>query len=651
MSSLEWGMAIEQVCADSLDMRVETGTVGPIPSPRRSPLARLGRRKPAPDPSPQAVTAPVERPPRLILRFAVYSGLAFAVAAGVGVWIARDNATRRAEHEVWADARFTADQLGRDDLAKTAMRAPVRSPATVAQLDELFGRKALNRGVLRVTLFSRDGRVTYSTDHSLIGSIPYDISLVRKAMSGKTVHDVAQLRGGIGDNPKALKSYVPVYWFFDKDSRPNGVIGVYRDYAPVAAAIRDDMVSRTATIFLALLVLYIPTFPILRGITRTLEARNRQLAEQAEALRISEEQYRLIVETAAEGVCLLDAEGRIVFANQKLAEMVGRTTETIAGAVLVELMDEASRATMDPRWFRSRHAANEQREVTLRRGLGLDVYTQMSANPIFDRDGGYTGALVMAMDVTDRKRAEEALHEMEERLRHAPAAKSSRQAADIAHDFNNAVRAITGYSEYLLSNLDENDPLYREASQIKDAAAGAVGLTRQLLALSRRESFRAGLVDLGELAERLSREKLAAILNENVEIVVGSEPGTSRVAADAAQLEQVLVNLAIYARDAMPEGGRFTIATRNVDCDEQFASEHFPLRAGPYVLLEVSDTGHALDEATRERLFRPFGGEERLSLATVYGIVKQSDGYIWVDSEPGRGSTFSIYLPRPEQAA
>jgi len=632
-------------------MRVETGTIGPLPAPRRSPWARLGRRKPAPDPSPRAATAPIERPPRLLLRFALYSGVAFAVAAGVGVWFARHNATVRAEREVWADAKFTADQLGRDDLAETAMRAPVRNPATIAQLDELFGRKALNRGVLRVTLFSRAGRVTYSTDHSLIGSIPYDISLVRKAMTGKAVHEIAQLRGGIGDNPTSLKSYVPVYWFFDRNSSPNGVIGVYRDYGPVAATIRDDTISRTATVFLALLVLYVPTFPILRGVTRTLEKRNRQLAEQAEALRVSEEQYRLIVETAAEGVALLDAEGRIVFANQKMGEMVGRTTDTIAGSVLVELMDEASRATLDPRWFRSRHAASEQREVTLRRGLGLDVYTQMSANPIFDRNGMYTGALVMAMDITDRKRAEEALHEMEERLRHAPAAKSSRQAADIAHDFNQAVNAITGYSEYLLSNLDESDPLYREASQIKGAAASAVALTRQLLALSRRESFRAGLVDIGEIAERMRDDGLSAVLGDDVEIVVRADPATSRVAADAAQLEQVLVNLAVYAHDAMPEGGRFTIATRNVDLDEKFAAAHFPLRAGPYVLVEVSDTGQPLDEAARERLFRPLGGEERLSLATVYGIVKQSDGYIWVDSEPGRGTTFSIYLPRPEHRA
>src|SRR5438445_2186832 len=109
------------------------------------------------------------------------------------------------------------------------MRAPVRDAGTIAQLDELFGRKALDRGVLRVTLFSRDGRVTYSTDHSLIGSMPYDLSLVRKAMTGETgVHDVAQLRGGIGANPTVVKSYVPVYWFFDKNSSPNGVIGVYR---------------------------------------------------------------------------------------------------------------------------------------------------------------------------------------------------------------------------------------------------------------------------------------------------------------------------------------------------------------------------------------------------------------------------------------
>jgi PAS domain S-box-containing protein len=628
-------------------MRVDTGAIGPIPAPRRPFWARVGGRKRGPELPPLAEAAPAsaERPPRLLLKFALYSGLAFAVAAGVGVWITRHDATVRAEHSVWADAKFTADQLARDDLAKTAMRAPVSDPGTLAQLDELFGRKALDRGVLRVTLFSRTGQVTYSTDHSLIGSTPYDLSLVRVAMKGKAVHAVAQLHGGLGANPTALKSYVPVYWYFDRNSSPNGVIGVYRDYGPVAQTIRDDMLNHTATILLALLVLYVPTFPILRRITRTLEARNRQLAEQAEALRVSEEQYRLIVETAAEGVCLINAEGRIVFANQKLAELVGRSPETIGGVALVDLMDDASRATVDPRWFRSRHAANEQREVTLRRGPGLPVYTSMSANPIFDREGSYSGALVMAMDITERKRAEEALHEMEERLHRSPAARASRQAADIAHNFNNSVTAITGYSEYLLSHLDEHDPLHREAQQIKQAAENAVGLTRQLLAFSRRESFASGEVDLAEIVERVRRDRLPAVLGDGVDVLVAIDAGVSPLAADAAQIEQVLVNLAVHGHDAMPEGGTFSIAARDVDLDEDFARDHQPLQPGPYVLLEVRDTGEALDDTTRERLFRPFGIQER-SLATVYGIVKQSGGFIFVSSVPDRGSTVSIYFPR-----
>ena len=209
------------------------------------------------------------KPPRLLVRFAIYAGLALALAAGVGAWIAQHTATSRAERDVFADAKFTADQLGADDLAHLALRKPV-SPALRGQLDELFGRKALGRGVVRVTLFSRSGRVTYSTDHSLIGVVPYDLRQVREAMRGETAHGIARLRGGFRANPTVITSYVPLYWYFDKNSSPNGVIGIYREYAPVAKAIREETLVRAAVIVAALLILYIALFPILRGVMRTL---------------------------------------------------------------------------------------------------------------------------------------------------------------------------------------------------------------------------------------------------------------------------------------------------------------------------------------------------------------------------------------------
>ena len=584
-------------------------------------------------------------PPRLLLRFGMYAGLALILAAVFGTWIARHNATTRAEREVFADARYTADRLGRDDLAKLALKKPV-DQGLLADLDELFSRAALDRGVLRVTLFSRSGAVTYSTDHSLIGRPPYDAELVKQALQGHEVHRTARLRGGFGDNPKVIQSYAPVYWYFDKNSSPNGVVGVYRDYAPVAKAIRTETITRAATITAALMLLYLLSLPILRGVTRTLRARNKQLAEQAEALRVSEEQYRLIVETAAEGVALVDVDGAIVFANRKLADLLGRAEDSLAGIELAQLMDEHSRTAADPRWFRHRH---EQREFAFVRPDGSIVECAVSANPIFDRDARYSGALAMIMDVSEQKLAKEALHEMEERHGAAPAAAEVRPAATIARDFDRALTAITGYGDYLTNRLDPADPLYQEAAQLRASAASAVGLTRQLLAISRRDSLRSDAIDLSSLVAEIL-PNLPRMIGDEVAIVPELDPQLWEVKADPAHIEQVLVNLALYARQTMPEGGQLTIETRNLTLDEHFAATHSPMKPGPWVLLAVSDTGPGLDETQREHLFNPFFAEASdaagLGLATVYGIVKQNQGFIWAGNGPdGVGTTFAIYLP------
>jgi PAS domain S-box-containing protein len=572
------------------------------------------------------------------------------LAAAAGTWLAGHNARARAERGVWADAHYTANQLARDDLAKIALRGPVVDPELRAELDQLFGAVALPRGVVRVTLFARSGVVAYSTDHTLIGHMPYDLAQVRRAMAGQEVHGTSQLHGGVGDNPTVLHSYAPVYWYFDKNSSPNGVIGVYREYAPVAAAIRSETLVRAGVIVAALLLLYIALFPILRGVMRTLQARNRQLALQADALRESEEQYRLIVETASEGVALLDADGTIVFANRKLAELLGREADSLPGTSLVDLMDEHSRAAADPRWFRRRH---EQREFAFVLPSGGLVHTSISANPILDHDGGYSGALTMITNLTERKLAEEALHEMESRLGQSPVRRETQQAAAIARDFDNTLTAITGYSDYLLNRLDQGDPLFREVTQLRASAVGIVPLTRQLLAISRRESLRSGYVDLaGELAEL--EQQFPRLVGDSVSVEVDVDPSVGRFEADPAQVEQVIVNLVLYARHSLHGGGRIAIGARNVDLDESFTKEHFPMRPGGYVLLSVSDDGPGLDEEQRAHLFSPlFDGESEdaagLGLATVYGIVKQSEGFVWVDGKPGQGTTFRIYFPRTDE--
>ncbi|HKP18879.1 MAG TPA: PAS domain S-box protein [Gaiellaceae bacterium] len=595
--------------------------------------------------APLTTVAPA-KPPRLLLRFGIYAGIALIAAAATGTWLASRNARARAERDVWRDAHYTAAQLGRDDLAKIALRRPVDATHR-AELDELFGRVALQRGVVRVTLFGRSGIVTYSTDHTLIGKMPYDLPEVQQALQGAEVHGTSRLHGGVDDNPVVLHSYAPVYWYFDRNSSPNGVMGVYREYAPVAKAIRAETKVRAGVIIAALLILYIALFPILRRVMRTLESRNRQLVRQADALRESEEQYRLIVETAAEGVALLDGESNIVFTNQKLAELLGRSVDDLPGHSLVELMDEHSRAAADPRWFRRRH---EDREFAFVLPTGGLVHTCMSVNPILDRDGGYSGALAMVMDITERKRAEEALHEIEGRLGESPVRRETQQAASIAREFDGTLTALTGYTDYLLNRLDQRDPLYREVTQLRRSAEGIAPVTRQLLAISRRESFQSGLVDLGAVLDDLA-EQFPRLVGDGIQLQVEADRSLGRFEADPAQIEQVLVNLLLYASHSMHDRGRIEIEARNVDLDEAFTKEHFPMRPGPFVLLTVADDGPGLDDEQRAHLFSPlFAGKHEdaagRGLATVYGIVKQSEGFVWADGAPGEGTTFRIYFPR-----
>jgi CheY-like chemotaxis protein len=226
-----------------------------------------------------------------------------------------------------------------------------------------------------------------------------------------------------------------------------------------------------------------------------------------------------------------------------------------------------------------------------------------------------------------------------------------RLAGGIAHDFNNLVQAIGGYTEILLRRLPEQDPLRRNAEEIKRAGDRAAALTRQLLAFSRQQVMQSRVLDLNAVVSNVEA-LLRRLIGEDIELETILESGLGAVRADAAQLEQVLMNLAVNARDAMPDGGTLTIETRNVELTRADQREAFAIQTGPYVLLAVSDTGCGMDAETRARAFEPFfttkppGHGTGLGLSTVYGIVKQSGGYIWVDSEPGLGTRVRIYLPR-----
>src|SRR3954469_15246392 len=259
---------------------------------------------------------------------------------------------------------------------------------------------------------------------------------------------------------------------------------------------------------------------------------------------------------------------------------------------------------------------------------------------------GRRAALVVAHDVSDRKRLERRLAEAEKMEA------IGRLAGGVAHDFNNLLTVIGGYSEILLPGPAGRD--HEDLAEIARAAGQASELTRHLLAFSRRQVLHPRVLDLNGIVADMET-MLHRIIGDDVSVGVRLASGLAPVEADRAQIERVIINLAANARDAMPDGGALTVETANVELDEQQISQHGEGRPGPHVLLAVSDTGHGMDEGVRKHLFEPFfttkAGGTGLGLSTVFGVVKQSGGGIYVYSEPGRGTTFKIYLPAavPEQ--
>jgi PAS domain S-box-containing protein len=274
-------------------------------------------------------------------------------------------------------------------------------------------------------------------------------------------------------------------------------------------------------------------------------------------------------------------------------------------------------------------------------GTVIDVEITSHEIPFQDR----TARLVLATDTTERKHLEEQLF-LSQKMEAI-----GRLAGGIAHDFNNLLTAILGYGQLLLLDFDEGDPKRSHVEQIQKAGQSAASLTGQLLAFSRKQVLQPIVLDLNSVVANLGK-MLQRMIGEDINLMIIAHLALGYVKADPAQIEQVIMNLAINARDAMPRGGKLTIETSNVDLDEAYAREHVSVNPGSFIMLAVSDTGSGMDKETQARIFEPFfttkeiGKGTGLGLSTVYGIVKQSGGNIWVYSEPDRGTTFKIYLPR-----
>ncbi len=386
-----------------------------------------------------------------------------------------------------------------------------------------------------------------------------------------------------------------------------------------------------------------------------------------------------LFEFAPDAILVIDDRGSVARMNGKAESLFGFQRSELVGRPMEMLMPER---------FRAQHVGHRQgfqksphmrkmgtgMELFARRKDGSEFPVDISLGPLQTPDG--IRILCIARDITEQKeteailrrarqelgerltvesreraRAEKALEQSEEQLRQAQKMEAiGRLAGGIAHDFNNLLTVIKVNSEMALEELYEDHPVRHEIESVVKASEKAESLTRQLLAFSRRQVLQPRLLDLNLLVTNIER-MFRRLIGEDVEFVTRLGSSLGSVVADPGQIEQVIMNLVVNSRDAMPHGGKIILETRNVELDENYSSGHFEVRPGSYVLLMVSDTGIGMDVETQKHIFEPFfttkeqGRGTGLGLSTVYGIVKQSGGHVWVYSEPGQGTTFKIYLP------
>jgi two-component system cell cycle sensor histidine kinase/response regulator CckA len=362
------------------------------------------------------------------------------------------------------------------------------------------------------------------------------------------------------------------------------------------------------------------------------------------ALRASEERYRVLFDESPMPMWAYDPESlRIVMVNQAAAEQYGYTTDELLALAISDV-----RPSEDAEKIRAAVRAQPRgrlyagiRKHRRKDGSYLDVDVHL--NEV--RLGGRTLRLAVLHDVTQRR-------SLEEQLRQSQKMEAvGRLAGGVAHDFNNLLTVILGYSDLLANRFRAGDPEGAEIQEIRRAGERAATLTRQLLAFSRKQVLVPEALDLGSVVRGVSG-MLERLIGEDITVSLAVARDLGRVLADPGQMEQVVMNLAVNARDAMPQGGKLLLELENVDLGEAYVSEHLGATPGPYVLLTVTDTGVGMAPEVQREIFEPFfttkpkGVGTGLGLSTVHGIVNQSGGTIWVYSEPGRGTTFKIYLPR-----
>jgi len=384
-----------------------------------------------------------------------------------------------------------------------------------------------------------------------------------------------------------------------------------------------------------------------KRIEEELRRANEELdRRKSRELRDSQNRLALIVDSSQDAIIGKNLDGIVMHWNKGAEHIYGYTAQEMIGRPISVLApkDRADEIPTILQKIRNGQRVEYFESVRVTKDK-RNLHVSISVSPIHDAEGRVVGASTIARNITAQKKIEDQLRQSQKMEA------VGRLAGGVAHDFNNLLGIVTACSELLRSRVDANSVEYID--NIREAAKRGASLTRQLLAFGRRQPVQTQLLDLNERLREVTK-LLHPLMGDDVEIALLPRSATAIIEADPGQLDQIVMNLAVNARDAMPRGGKLILETSVFDFDESFVREHPAMVAGRYVMLAVSDNGTGMDEVTRSRIFEPFfttketGKGSGLGLATVYGIVKQGGGHVWVYSEPGHGTTFKIYLPSAE---
>ncbi len=501
---------------------------------------------------------------------------------------------------------------------RQALQDAADAEAALARSEQRF-RRLVEHSSDVITLLDREGRITYSS-HSLNPTLGYDPG----EKVGHSVFDLMHPEDRARAEPLLREVMAHPDRVARADVRARHKDGSWRELEVVAVnRLEDPGVG-------AVVVTY-------HDVT------DRKRVE--EQLRRANNRLEAVVQASPLPIISLDPDGMVLTWNPAAERLFGWTAAEVVGRplpIVPEEKEEECRAARR-RVLQGQHFTGV--DLIRRKRDGTAVTVNLFAAPLQDVEGRVAGILAVIEDVTAVKRLEQQFFQAQKMEA------VGRLAGGVAHDFNNLLTAILASTDLLLETLPPEHPGREDALETRKAALRAADLTRQLLAFSRQQVLAPRVLSLNDVVTEMDK-MLRRLIGEDVELRTVRTENLGAVRADPGQLEQVVVNLAVNARDAMPKGGRLTIETANVALDEPYAMARTVVVPGAYVMLAVSDTGTGMDAATQARLFEPFfttkpkGRGTGLGLATVYGIVKQSGGYVWAYSEPGRGTTFKIYLPR-----